>query len=203
MKNILMKTYLKISFFLFASVLIFSSCAKEEVTVIVPKTLAEYKLQNSQFISSEKAIVESCVIGYDKGNFRVSITSTFTTVKTNYLNVLNAAVTVLGKPDLTIADIVAANKTLGISGKAFLTALFISDRRPLVDPIVAADALNTATTVGTATGQVLIAAKTAFTAAITAAKATRDATTTIDRQVTEALDKLSVAKTTFSAAIIK
>lgn len=203
MKKIEMMYYLIISFFLVAFVLVIGSCTKEGETVIIPKTIDEYKQQMSQFVSSEKAIVGTCVIGYNKGDFKVASTSSFVSFTTNYLTVLNDAEMVLSKTDVTIAEIVAANKTLGVSGKLFLNSLFISDRRPLVDPIVAAEALNTATIVGTAVGQVSQAAKTTFTAAITAAKSTRDASTTIDRLVEEAVKKLDEAKKAFESAIIK
>lgn len=210
MKKTELKSFLKISFFFFAFVLAFSSCTKEEETVIIPKTLDTYKLEFKQFIASEKATVTACVVGYDKGNFKVASTSNFTKYTGAYMTQLNAAETVVNNANVTIADIVAANKSLNNTtntvvtpGKTFLASLFISDRRPLVDPITAADALNAATIVGTATGQVSQAAKTTFTAAITAAKATRDAATTIDRQVTDGATILAAAQTAFKAAIIK
>lgn len=203
MKKIKIKPLKNISLLLLVFALILSSCTKEEETVIVPKTLAEYKTEYSQFVASEKAIVEKAVIGYNKGNYRVSISSTYPTNTAAYLAALNAAQLVLNKPDLTITDIANSNKTLGTPGRAFLNSLFISDRTPLVAPIEAAEALNTATIVGTASGQVSQTAKTAFTTAIAAAKTTRDATTTIERQVVEALDKLNAARTAFTAAIIK
>jgi hypothetical protein len=181
----------------------FNSCTKDEPTAVISRTTEDYKIQMSQFVASEKAIIDVCIIGYNKGDFRVASTSNFTPYKTAYLTALNTAETVLNKPDLTIAEIVASNKTLAVPGKNFTGNLFISDRRPLVDPIIAAEALNTATTVGTAAGQVPQEAKTAYTSAITAAKSTRDVTTTIDRQVEEGVKKLDEATTTFKAAIIK
>lgn len=181
----------------------FISCSKEQETVIVPRTTEDYRLQMSQFVNSEKAIVESCVIGYDKGNFKVSATSNFNTYKTAYLTVLNSANLVLSNDSVTIAIIVAANKTLAQPGKNFNGSLFISDRRPLVDPIIAAEALNASTPVGTIPGQVPQDAKTAYTSAITAAKATRDASITIDRQVQDGVKILEKATTTFNTAIIK
>jgi hypothetical protein len=181
----------------------FSSCTKDEPTVIVSKTAEDYKLQMSQFVASEKAIIDACVIGYNKGDFKVASTSNFVPYKTAYQTVLTAAETVLNKQGVTIAEIVASNKTLATAGKNFNGTLFISDRRPLVDPIIAAEALNTATVVGTAVGQVAQEVKTTFTAAVSAAKATRDASTTIERQVEEAVVKLDDAKKAFEAAIIK
>lgn len=210
MKRTELKSFLKISLFFFAFVLAFSSCTKEEETVIIPKTLDTYKLEFSLFIASEKATVTACVVGYDKGNFKVASTSNFTKYKDAYMVLLTTAETVVNNANVTIADIVAANKslnnttnTIATPGKTFLANIFISDRRPLVDPIIAAETLNTATLAGTAVGQVPTAAKTTFTAAITATKATRDAATTIDRQVTDGVATLAAAKAAFTAAIIK
>lgn len=210
MEKIEIKSFLNISFLFLAFVLAFSSCTKEEETVIIPKTLDTYKLEFGQFVASEKAIVSACVIGYNKGNFKVASTSNFTKYTGAYMTQLNAAEVVVNKTDVTIADIVAANKALNTTtnsvvtpGKTFYLNVFISDRRPLVDPIIAAETLNAATLVGTASGQVTQAAKTTYTAAITVAKTTRDLATTIDRQVTEGVTILAAATTAFKAAIIK
>lgn len=181
----------------------FVSCSKDEETVIVPRTTEDYRLQMSEFVAFEKAVVDSCVIGYNKGNFKVSATSNFNNYKTAYLTVLNFADSVLNNDSVTISQIVAANKTLAQPGKNFNGSQFISDRRPLVDPIIAAEALNVATPIGTDPGQVPQDAKTAYTAAITAAKATRDASTTIDRQVEDGVKILDEATKTFNSAIIK
>jgi len=201
-----MKTSNKYRYFFVLVVLAalgFVSCSKDDETVIVPKTTEEYRLQMSEFVAAEKAVVDSCVIGYNKGNFKVSATSNFNNYKTAYLIVLNFADSVLNSDSVTIAQIVAANKTLAQPGKNFNGSLFISDRRPLVEPIIAAEALNAATLVGSDPGQVSQDAKTAYTAAITAAKATRDASTTIDRQVADGVKILDEATTTFNSAIIK
>lgn len=180
----------------------FYGCTADEgETEIISKTPDQYKLELSQFVASEKAIVEKCVVGYNKGDFKSS--TIFEATRSAYLVVLVAAETALEKPDLTIADIVAVNKTLAIPGKAFVSNLWISDRRPLNDAIVAAEELNTNTPEGTAKGQAPAAAKTAFTDAITLAKTVRGSSITIDRQVTEAVEKLAVAKQIFQNAIVK
>lgn len=193
--------------YLFSLVLLFTvgffSCSEDEETEIVPKTTEEYKTQMSQFVVSEMAVVNGCVIGYDKGNFKVASTANFSPYKTAYLTALTATETLLNKEGVTITEIVNSNKLLSTPGRNFNTSLFISDRRPLVDPIIAAEALNAATTVGTGVGQVPQEAKTAYTTAITTAKATRDASITIDRQVVDGVKLLEQATTTFNAAIIK
>ncbi|HET9571870.1 MAG TPA: hypothetical protein VFP20_10730 [Bacteroidales bacterium] len=181
----------------------FFSCTSDDQTIIVPKTLAEYKAQMSTFVTAEKLVVDSCIIGYNKGNFKVASTSTFNTVKSNYLTVLNAAQAVLNDSSVTIEKIILANKTLAVPGKAFVTSLFISDRRRLNDSIVVADALRNATLVGNAVNEVPDSSKTTFSAAITKAIATRDGSTYIQRQVDAAVVELSLAKQTFLKAIIK
>lgn len=168
-----------------------NSCSTDEETVIVPKTLEQYKQEFSQFVSMEKEKVQNCKMGYNKGDFKYSSDSTnFNTLRVNYLDVLLAAEAVLAKPDLTIADIVNANKTLADPGKQFNSNLWISDRRPLNDAIVVAQELLTATPEGTEPGQAPAEARTAFSDAITAAKQVRDSSYTIERQVQEAIQKL-------------
>lgn len=179
----------------------FSSCTIDEETVIVPKDVATYQLQMQQFVDSQLVFVNNCVVGYNKNDFKS--TTNYTSYKTAYLTALTAAQTVLKKADLTIPEIVAANKTLGTPGKNFTGSLWISDRRALNDSIVSAETYAATIVVGTAIGQAPEAAKTEFTAAITAAKATRGASAAIDRQILEAIAKLEEAETVFKNAIIK
>jgi hypothetical protein len=202
MKKINIKSHLLIISILIIFAVILSSCNKENEEVVIPRTIEDYKLVLSQFVTSEKALLDTCVIGYNKYNFKVASTANFTPYKTAYKTVLDTAYARLNRAGITIADIVALDKTLSIPGKAFWGSLFTSDRRPLNDSIVKEEAFNAATIVGTGAGQVLQDAKTVYTAAITAAKATRDATVTIDRQVAAAIVKLEDAEKVFVAAII-
>lgn len=191
----------KVQTLLFAFAISFVGCATDEETVIIPKNLEQYKQEMTQFVVSEKAKVENIEIGYNKGNFKS--TTNFDVYPADYLAVLVAAEAVLAKPDVTIADIISANKTLAPAGKNFTGSIWISDRRPLNDAIVSAEILNTATLEGTEIGQASTEAKTTFTEAITAAKAVRGSSATIDRQVAEAVTKLEEAKTVFQNAIVK
>ncbi len=179
-----------------------SSCTKDEEAT-PPKTIEEQKQELIQFATSEKAMVDSTVIGYNKANFMVASTSKFASYKAAYLKVLNAALVLDTVQNLTMKNITDTYKSFGVPGQAFQFALFISDRRPLNDLIIPCQALNTATAVGTATGQVPQEAKTAFTNAITAAIKTRDLSTSIDRQVADGVTALQKAKTDFESAIIK
>ncbi len=180
----------------------FSGCTGDEgETEVIPKTLEEYKQELTRFVEAEKAIVEKCVVGYNKGDYKSA--ATYEETLSAYHGVLLAAEESLKKADLTIAEVVNINKTLASPGKAFVSNLWISDRRPLHEAIVSAEELNTNTAEGTAKGQAPPAAKTAFTDAITAAKAVRGSSYTIDRQVTEAVDKLSAARQAFLNAVVK
>lgn len=179
-----------------------SSCTKEEESIIPAKTTEQRRQELLQFATSEKAMVESTVIGYDKKNFMVASTSKFTSSKTAYLKVLDAALVIVNKPGVAMNEIISTYKSFGVPGQAFQLSLFISDRRPLNDLVVQCEALNVAI-VGTGKGQVSLEAKTAFTTAITSAKKSRDLITTIDRQVTDAVTVLGTAKGAFEAAIIK
>lgn len=203
-----MKYMERISNLLILSVIIVSgivlnSCSADEETTIIPKTLDEYKAQLSEFVTSEKTVVNNCTIGYNKGDFKVGSTSSFDSYKTSYLTVLNSAEVVLNSPDVTIEKIVTANKTLAVPGKAFTSSLFISDRRTLNDSTIVAETLNAATIAGTATTQVADSSKVSFTTAITKAKSARDASTTVERQVDDAVTELGDAKKIFMKAIIK
>jgi len=180
----------------------FISCSVEEPTVVTPKTLDEYKLQFSEYVTSEKTKVYNCVVGYDKDNFMPLSTTSFASYKAAYLAALKVDSAVIAKPGVTIAELATANVALTVSGKAFLGKINISDRRALNDLIVLATTLNASAITGAQAGNVLLDAKTVFTTAITTAAATRDAFTTIDRQVLTAIDLLTVAKAVFTSAII-
>lgn len=177
------------------------SCASDEETVIVPKTIEQYKAELLGFVNSQSEIVNKCVVGYNKGDFRS--TTNFDPYVSAYKARLAAALAVLEKPDLTIAQIVQVNISLATDGKNFQSNLYISDRRPLNDVIVECETLSAATVEGTAAGQVSTVAKTTFNNAIAAAKIVRNATTTIERQVAEEVTKMNAAKQAFSNAIIK
>ena len=180
-----------------------SSCTVDEPTVIVPKTLDQYIAQFSQYVASERAIVDSCKVGYNKGNFAQVSATSFNSYTNTYRLALKADSSVIVNPSVTITQLVAANQSLAVPGKAFWGKINISDRRPLNDAIVDATNLNNNTLVGTATGQVSQTAKTAFGTAITTAITTRDALTTIDRQVTDGVTLLTAAKQAFLDAIVK
>ncbi len=187
---------------------LFSACTKEGEIVVTPKVLSEYIADMKPFVMTELPVVRNCVVGYDKGNYSVSLNAVsktaLTVVKAAYLAVLKADSALLVSPTVTIPQLVDGNKTLGAPGKVYWTGINLCDKRPLNDAIAAANTLNASIPAGTTPGTVPLAAKTTYTADIKTASTTRDATTTtIDRQITQAIDKLKTATATFNAAIIK
>lgn len=200
--------------------LVLSSCSVDEPTVVTPKSYDQYLQQSIQFYSSERQMVDSCKVGYNKGDFTPVSTSSFTKYRLLYLAVLRKDSAVIYSKNATIAQLVAAYTQLNASkdsiklpgdtkftmlisaGKNFWGKINISDRRPLNDLITTATQLNTNTLVGTSAGCVLQNDKNVFTAAIASATATRDASTTIDRQVKTGVDLLTAAMSAFQAAVI-
>jgi len=180
-----------------------SSCKVDEPTIITTKTIGQYKQEFTQFVTSESLKVRNCKIGYDKGNFTPVSKTSFVSYSTAYLTALIADSAVIAKPNVTIAELVIANTSLAVPGKAFWGKINISDKRALNDLIVTASTLNTSTVVGTLTGNVTQDAKTMFTTAIATATTTRDALTTIDRQVADGITALNVSIKAFTDAIIK
>lgn len=186
----------------------FSACTKEGEIVVTSKMLNEYVAEMGPFVNAELPKVRSSVVGYDKGNYSVSLNAVpataLTVVKAAYLTVLKADSALIVSPAVTIPQLVAGNQTLGAPGKVFWTGINLCDKRPLNDAITAATTLNNSVPAGTTPGTVPLAAKTTYSNDIKIATTTRDATTTtIDRQVTMAIDKLKTATTAFNAAIIK
>lgn len=181
----------------------FSSCTVDEPIVVVPKTVDQYIAQFSAYVASERTFLDNCVVGYNKGDFTPVSTTSFNTYTSNYRVALQADSAVIVKPNVSIDELVAANTALATPGKAFWGKINISDRRPLNDLIVEVTTLNTSTLVGTAVGQVSQDAKNTLTTAIGTATTTRDALTTIDRQVAEGVTALNAAKDAFTNAIVK
>jgi hypothetical protein len=189
---------------LIAALVTLSACTKDRngEDPVILKTTEDYQTALLSLVSSEKVLLDTCIIGYNKFDFKVASTANFTPYKTAYKTVLDTAYARLNRAGITIAAIVAIDKTLSIPGKSFRDNLFLSDRRVLNDSIVAEEAFNASVIVGTGPGQVLQGPKTTFTSAITAAKSTRDASVTIDRQIPPAIQKLDDAEAVFRSAII-
>ena len=187
---------------------IFNSCTKEGEIVVTPKLLSEYVAEMAPFVKAELPVVRNTIVGYDKSNYSVFLNAVpataLTVVKAAYLTVLKADSALIASPTVTIPQLVAGNQTLGAPGKAFWIGINLCDKRLLNDAVVAANTLNNSVPAGTTPGTVPLAAKTTYTNDIKIATTTRDATTTtIERQVSMAIDKLKTATSAFNAAIIK
>jgi hypothetical protein len=179
----------------------FSGCTMEdELTVVQPKTLDEFKTQMTAYLAKEKMMLDTARVGYNVGNYKSATDSI--NVKAAYLAAVVAAQTVVNDPAVTISKIASANKSLATPGKAFWAVIWIADRRQLNDTIVASTTLNTTTVQGTGGGQVLADAKAAFTAAIAKATAVRGSSVASALQIKLAMEALSAAKKTFVSAII-
>jgi hypothetical protein len=193
----------------------FNSCNIDEPAQhAATKTFAEYKTQLRKFIDSEKLFVDSCKVGYNINEFTPVASTSFDAFKAAYLKDLHRVDSVLVKADsavqklplVTIADLVVADTYLSTNGKAFRGKINISDRRVLHDSITACLKLNDLITVGTGgiagVDNVIAEDKTKFLTAISLAIVTRDAATTIDRQVKDALAPLNTARIAFLATRI-
>ena len=180
----------------------FSSCTVDEPIIVTPKTLDQYVTKYGTAVKAEIKFVDTCKVGYNKNNFTVVSTSSFATYRANYLAALRADSAIIFSPTVTIAQIIAGNYTLATPGKLFRAKINITDVRELNDSIVAATNFVNAAVVGTSAGNVFQADKTIFSNAIANAILTRDALTTIDRQVKTAISSLTTAKTAFKATIL-
>lgn len=177
----------------------FTACSSDEE--VIPKTLEEYKTELSTIVTLEIAKVQNCVVGYNKGNFKSELL--FADQRYNYMSALVSAEATLANSDLTIAGIFAENKAIAVPGKAFNDNLYISDRRPIHELIVICDTLIAHTPEGIAVGEAPATERNTFIAAVARAKKIRSASTTIERQVLEAVEVLNQALTVFQSAIIK
>lgn len=179
----------------------FSACNADKEDEIIPKTLEQYKTELSDIVTSEKSIVQNTIVGYNKGDFRSA--TNYEEYTANYMRALMVADSILQRPDLTIANVMTANYLISSPGKSFNDNVFISDRRPLNDLIGVCDTLYVHTPEGNEPGMAPAEARSQFKADINDAKGTRDRSTTIDRQVTVAVEELTVSLATFEDAIIK
>lgn len=179
----------------------FIACNADDEVEVIPKTLEEYKAELSAIVSSEKIIVQNCVVGYNKGDFKTELL--FPEITYDYIVALMEAEQVLEKADLTIADIFAANKAITPPGKAFNDNIWTSDRRPIHERIIYCDTLRVHTPEGFEVGMCPPEPRNAFIEAISKAKSVRSASSTIERQVIQAVDELNLALGIFEEAIIK
>ncbi len=178
----------------------FIACSEDEGPA-EPKTLEYYKAWLTEIVQSELAVVQNCVVGYNKGDFNSE--EFYEEYTSAYLSALLDADSVLARPDVTIAMIMDANYFISAPGKKFNDRVFISDRRPVHELVVYCDTLRVHTPVGMDPGQAPQDAHDRFGGAISYARGVRDRSSTIERQVTEAVDSLNLELAVFEDAIIK
>lgn len=142
-----------------------SAAKKTFIAAIIPVNLIDFINRSKDYVNAQKTIVESSVAGYNKGEYPAL-------TRTNYLNAILAANDAANKSGATYEEISLALTNMIVPKASFLP--FIADHRPLNDTILIAETLNPTFIVGTAKGQVVQAAKTTFTAAITTAKTARE-----------------------------
>jgi len=187
--------------FIFIMGIGFTACTEQET--VDHKTVEEYLDELSILVSTEKTAVENCVVGYNKGDFKVFEEAVYDTVTNRYMDSLLLAEEIMANPDVTIEDLFYANWAITIPGKEFWSRVFISDRRPLQEVIVYCDTLRVNTPVGTEPGMAPHEADSIFGAAIAEAKYWRNLATTIDRQVAAEADSLNQELDIYKDAIIK
>ncbi len=180
----------------------FNSCDPDEVSVVVPKNLEAYKSDLQKLIDIEIVRVQNCVVGYNINDFRPASSANFNKYTADFLKVLLIADSILKKPDVKIEEIALANQTLSAPGKLFKNSLWTADRRALNDSIVSYALFNSSITVGSVSGNVLQDVKSDSDLALGFAATIRDQTTSVDRQITVAIDTLIVAKEKLLKAII-
>lgn len=178
----------------------FYSCDSD--SEVVPKTLEQYKAEMDAIVSSEKEVVGNCVMGYDKGNFRID-TTLYLESTADYMKALEIADSILSMDGVTIADVMDANYIITKPGDVFNDNIWISDRRPLDDKIKECEALQKNTPEGNEPGMAPVEAHERFSSAISSGKSVRGRSSTIDRQVTEAVTELEEERTIFQESIIK
>ena len=101
----------------------FSACTKDEA--VVPKTVEEYLDELRIIVNTDKAAVENCVVGYNKGDFKVFEETNFDTVTNRYMDSLLLAEEIMAIPDVTIEELFYANWALTTPGNEYWSRVFI------------------------------------------------------------------------------
>ena len=170
-----------------------SAAKKAFVAAIIPVDFNAFLAKSKAYVAEQKTLVEASVAGYNKGEY-IALT------RTNYLNAILAANDSVNKAGVSYDGVSKALTNMIAPKAAFIS--FIADHRPLNDTIVLAETLNPTFIVGTAKGQVVTAAKTAFTTAITTAKTARENVALTEGLTKAARFKIGQAIFTIQASIV-
>jgi hypothetical protein len=186
-----------------AVVLIFglglNACISEEVVL---KTLEEYESELNEIVKIKLTQVDTTVMGYNKGDFRID-TLLYEEITKEFKDSLEVADSILSIEDITIEDVMYANYIISSPGDDFDENVWISDRRPLHEVVVYADTLLAHTPAGDQPGMAPQAAVDRFSSAITQASFFRSTYTTIERQVESETEELTLEIEIFEEAIIE
>lgn len=170
-----------------------SAAKKAFVAAIIPQDFNAFLTKSKAYVAEQKTLVEASVAGYNKGEY-------LALARSNYLAVVLAANDSVNKAGITY-DGVSKALTNMIAPKALFIPM-LTDHRELNDTIILAETLNPTFIIGTAKGQVVTAAKTAFTNAIAAAKTARDNVALTQGLTYAARYKMGQAIFTIQASIV-
>jgi hypothetical protein len=205
-----MKYINKISFLFLLSILLgisITSCTNEDPVVLHVKPTAQFVQQYKDFYTIERQILDSAKLGYLKGNYNTSQTTNFTKYKAAYLADLRTDSTLLATPGVTMAQLVAINKSMATTGFYFINRINVCDRQVLADSLTSAMKVYSSLTAftgfnGYAAGKVLSYDKGQMLTAISQAQPARDSATYVLAQVNKALLILQTAIPIYYNAII-
>jgi hypothetical protein len=205
-----MKYINKISFLFLLSILIgmsISSCTNEDPVILNVKPTEQFIKQFKEFYTTERQILDSAKIGYLKGNFNTSQTANFTKYYNAFLVDLRTDSTLLAKTGVTMAELVAINKSMATTGFNFVSRINMCDRKELADSLVSATKVYSSLTSftgfnGFAAGKVLPYDKGQMLTAISQAQPARDSATYVLAQVNKALTILKTAIPIYYNSII-
>jgi hypothetical protein len=210
LKSANMKYINKISFLFLLIILLgmsMSSCTNEDPVVLQTKPTEQFIKQYKDFYTIDRAILDSSKIGYLKGNFNTSQQLNFTKYYNAYLADLRIDSALLAKPGVTLAELVAINKSMATSGFNFISRINVCDRKELADSLVSANKVYSSLTAytgfnGFASGKVLSYDKGLLLVAISQAQPARDSATYVISQVKKAITILQTAIPAFQISVI-
>lgn len=212
-----MKYINNLSFLILTVVLLgvsISSCTNEDPVVLNVKPTEQFIKQYNDFYTAERIILDSAYAGYQRGNvgylkgyFNESQKANFTKYYTAYLADLRIDSTLIAKPGVTMAELVAIHKSMATSGFNFVSRINICDHKELADSLVSATKIYSSLTSftgfnGYAVGKVLPYDKGQMLTAISLAQPARDSATYVFAQVNKALLILKNAIPAYYNAII-
>ncbi|WP_063795645.1 carbohydrate-binding protein [Paenibacillus sp. Soil750] len=160
--------------------------------------IAVVKTALTTAITDAQSLYDGAVVGTANGQYPQAAKDAFGAA-------LTAAKAVRDSASATQSQVDSAVTALGSARSTFRAAVIVVviDKTALTTAITDAQSLYDGAVVGTAAGQYPQAAKDAFDAALTAAKAVRDSASATQSQVDSSVTALSSAVAAFKAAVIK